>query len=721
MRKFIIILILLLICLIGLCSYGCNKKEPIQAELTYDYALAAIAKDRVEKAQYLPDVNKLAVADTSPQNASDYGEGNDFSCVLNNAAVANSSSDFWEKLKINQQGFNDIVETLGIIDYNGAGKYPIYNIYDIKAEIYYVLSTVPAFNQWFRLPPEGSPFDYIPYYEHWAYHLEYFEDKDEICITRVSWACQVHYNDQDDNIFEVMRTRYYYDNNNNEVVECFIYNAVVTDVENKYVFYSSNTDNYHPVAFQYLKNVRDNSLIKYNIVAEEFGWGGDDEYRLLKTHPYGSNRSFVQLNYSDENNIQMLTLAQILPNKNSFEPKTTRICFYNKIDDYMQAYTSVHSYLFSNEISRYFDEISTDNIKDLFDEVKIGRRIVKGGSGETIERKYFDFIDSKTERRYFSKYYLNNALYLMAENSGVGPYAVEKCETDTLNDPYSYESFIDAPIDEMCKTIVNNSFLKKEWPDLYRESALNSIELTGNENISAVSQAVLLKDSSSDISVENSNIDFSLSGSVESTILLENGKNYSIGLALRSDDGTTVVLSKDYKAAYTHGQQLILSNTGSVDINDVLVSKGGTYTMGYVLTKKQGEKDIVCSDFINGDVAQCNSPSKESVIHNGFSMTYSFVYEGNTLKMIVEALDIQQPTITNKEGGATISVESSSKVYMLMKNFEITDNDQIASIEIKHNDTVYELSDTIVAGEHTLTATDRSGNKTDYEFVISIM
>ena len=49
--------------------------------------------------------------------------------------------------------FSELVDEYGTIEnYAGAGKYLGYDIYEIKNEIAYVTKTVPAFNQWFRMP-----------------------------------------------------------------------------------------------------------------------------------------------------------------------------------------------------------------------------------------------------------------------------------------------------------------------------------------------------------------------------------------------------------------------------------------------------------------------------------------------------------------------------------------------------------------------------------------
>ena len=65
-----------------------------------------------------------------------------------------------------------------------------------------------------------------------------------------------------------MKTNYYTDTNGDEVVECFIYSVGVDNVK-KGGTCNTNTEDYHPFEYQYLKNVKDKSLIKYHITAAE--------------------------------------------------------------------------------------------------------------------------------------------------------------------------------------------------------------------------------------------------------------------------------------------------------------------------------------------------------------------------------------------------------------------------------------------------------------------
>jgi hypothetical protein len=100
---------------------------------------------------------------------------------------------------VDLEGYLKINEKLAEIEGEGAGKYLGYDIFEIKNEIAFVLKTVPAFNQWFRLPTmrEEQGFVSIPYYESWAYYLESDEQARDVTVTRVCWRTRFSYWDFD--------------------------------------------------------------------------------------------------------------------------------------------------------------------------------------------------------------------------------------------------------------------------------------------------------------------------------------------------------------------------------------------------------------------------------------------------------------------------------------------------------------------------------------------
>jgi hypothetical protein len=169
----------------------------------------------------------------------------------------------------------------------------------------------------------------IPYYEGWAYYLE-MDENERLSITRVCWSTRSRYLDFETGAvveehvdetsfvqYEIMKTNYYTDTNGDEVVECFIYSVGVDNVKNGGDC-NTNTEDYHPFEYQYLKNVKDKSLIKYHITAAKrysddevadlgFDDGGMDIRGLT---PYGSRREFTIINYDGYVNIDLTKIDQ---------------------------------------------------------------------------------------------------------------------------------------------------------------------------------------------------------------------------------------------------------------------------------------------------------------------------------------------------------------------------------------------------------------------------
>ena len=295
-----------------------------RGSLKFDTEKGGIASQKVETAQYTPDIDKFIAVNNSTS--------------ISSIATARSPSTL--------EDFNEIVQKYATVEnYAGAGKYLGYDIYEIKNEIQFVVDNVPAFNQWFRLPTmrEEQGYISIPYYEGWAYYLELNEENKALSITRVCWATRTSYldfenrktiEDHEDGSsiiqFEIMKTNYFFDEENNEVVECYLYSVAVDHTgiekfsENFEEFitgepqhtrhFNPNTSDYYPLEFQYLKNVKDKLLIKYHITvsqryagSESFDDGGQD---LRGETPYGIRREFMIVNYGGYKDIDLTEIDQ---------------------------------------------------------------------------------------------------------------------------------------------------------------------------------------------------------------------------------------------------------------------------------------------------------------------------------------------------------------------------------------------------------------------------
>lgn len=288
---------------------GNNQRKP----LTLDRSKGAIAAAKVENAQYMPDIDK-------------YFASNSPSTGARTLSAKATTEDFTSLID----------EYAKVYNYAGAGKYLGYDIYEIKNEIEFVVETVPAFNQWFRMPVmrEAEGFISVPYYEDWAYYLEMNEETSALSVTRVCWSTRSSYldfenrktveNHADGSSFvqyEIMKTNYL-KTETDEIVECYIYSVGVDNA--KYSnpsdtvatggLYNANEKNYYPFEFQYLRNVKDKSMVKYHItVAQRYGAtqsfdkGGMD---IRGLNPYGVRREFMIVNYDGYQDIDVTEIDQ---------------------------------------------------------------------------------------------------------------------------------------------------------------------------------------------------------------------------------------------------------------------------------------------------------------------------------------------------------------------------------------------------------------------------
>ena len=319
---------------VALVACGVGGYFIFRKRLKYDYRLGELAYNRVENAQYDPDIDKfIEMNSVEGVGFEPYSVNEDeFNLYSQESKVEN-----YENKNMTLEEFSELVDEYGKIEnYAGAGKYGGYDIYEIKNEIAYVVKNVPAFNQWFRLPIMRAKHGYvsIPYYETWAYYLEFNEETSMLSITRVCWCTRSSYLDFDTKKvieehkngkkfvqYEIMKTNYYYDLNGDEVVECFIYSVGVDNSKDGNTF-NDNEKDYYPFEYQYLKNVKDKELIKYHITAaqrysvdtsvlSDFDFAGNNNAMDIRgINPYGVRREFFILNYDGYVDIDLTKIDQ---------------------------------------------------------------------------------------------------------------------------------------------------------------------------------------------------------------------------------------------------------------------------------------------------------------------------------------------------------------------------------------------------------------------------
>ncbi len=334
-----LVVTLLIIALLGV-GVGCYFIFGRKVKL--DWERGAKAVQIVEDAQYTPDMDNFIEANRGTRGVATLKSSGSNVQLLNSSSPKTAST-------MTEEQFSKLIDDYATVEnYAGAGKGGGYDIYEIKNEIKYVVEKVPAFNQWFRMPDmrEEEGYVSIPYYENWAYYLE-MDEENRLNITRVCVSTRSSYLDFENQKtieyhsrgksfvqYEVMKTKYYENEKGKEVVETFIYSV---GVDNKKVgkMYNKNTKDYYPFEYQYLMNVKDESLIKYHITSakrywpdETFDKGGMDIRGLT---PYGIRREFTIANYDGYSTIDFTKIDQKFATYNHPEYKGS--VYFNRNSD----------------------------------------------------------------------------------------------------------------------------------------------------------------------------------------------------------------------------------------------------------------------------------------------------------------------------------------------------------------------------------------------------
>lgn len=657
----IILIIVLSISVLGIGGYFLFKKR-----LKYDNELGLLAKQRVETAQYLPDVAALFM-ENSPQQVA----------TLTNSTATNLSQD----------DFQSIVDNLGKFDnFAGAGKYLGYDIYEIKNEIAFVLEKVPAFNQWFRMPSMRAEEGYleIPYYENWAYYLEYNDDKTELTITRVCWSTTTSFLEFSNNSirdgvqYEIMQTKYYYENNK-EVVEVKVYCVGIEENYRLFSHYNPNEDEYYPYEYIYLKNVKDESLTKYHIVAaeryrddESFGEGGMD---IRGETPYGTTRNFINLSYTDSDNINMLRVSQVLPTDIYRLAKTTNLMMYSEIDgnvdyfaeayDYYDESTSVKHQLLAPFLTYNYNATEFD-IASLFsfshDLSSYSRNANKDATGvvysNSISRTKRQHALTSTEGAFMN--ILTNSILTLGELVGAKEETNNSFESavasiTTINDSKQYETKLDAYIEEISIDIVDEFELRKNWSEIYKNqnSAIRREMIKGD--FYEERNELFIEDVSSLLDFyydNNGGYNLNIYGDIiegREDVINEN-LEYSLSTILKSETGDIYIVDRYYdgfEEVYYNGSTTEtylrfksgpgwVRNGGLYNLN---IDKAGTYTLMIAVTTRdsQGNENVLIDSNIPVFITRYKKINVPNTINDdGTVSSYNIIGTGGKLVVEVE-------------------------------------------------------------------------------------
>lgn len=656
----IILVSVLLISLLGIGGYFLFKKR-----LKYDSELGMLAKEKVTNAQYLPNVDGLFLNSNQVQVA-----------TLSNPTVSDLSQD----------DFQQIVDNLGHFDnFAGAGKYLGYDIYEIKNEIEFVVEKVPAFNQWFRMPQMRIEEGYldIPYYENWAYYLDYNEETKALTITRVCWSTRTDFIDFNSKSsregvqYEIMQTKYYYEEEK-EVVEVKVYCVGIEENYDSFNSrYNSNEEEYYPYEYIYLKNVKDTSLTKYHIVSAEryrddetFDEGGMD---IRGEAPYGTIRNFLNLSYTDSDNINMLRISQVLPTDVYRLAKTTNIMMYSEIEGNVDYFAEAYDYYDENSSVNHqllapFLTYNTSefDIVELFsfshDLSSYSRNANVDANGviysNTISRtkKQSSLYSSQSEfLNIFTDSIMNLGKLTGATKQANDEFKSSVEDITSLDNDTVYETNLDKYIDSLSKSIVDNFELRANWKNIYKEQSKAIKCETIKGDFYGKADEIFVEDLSSlldfyynNTGSYNLNINADIIEGKEH--LIDSNKEYSLSTILKSETGDIYIVDTYYggiEEVYYNGsteETYLRFNQGPGWVDNgglyhLNIDKAGTYTlMLAIITKDElGNEEIMLDTnmpvFIHR-YKKINVPN--SINSNGTISSYDLIGTGGKLVVEVE-------------------------------------------------------------------------------------
>lgn len=576
------LLIILLVAIACSILSSCTKRN-----LKSNSALGAVVLEKVNNAQYMPE----------PANLSKM-----VNTAANNAAPMNSASQIEDGLgyhevsvsQIDKTGFIGILNTLGQIDGEGAGKYLGYDIFEIKKELAFVVKNAPYFGQWFRMPSmrEEEGYIAIPYYENWAYYVESDADARNVTITSVCWRTAFHYYDFDKKItvdddlqYQVMQVKYYFDEQNRENVECFVYN--VAEVKGVSV----------PLSFQYLKNVKDTSLTLYKIIiAERYSGlipGSDLGWDIRGKNPYGTSREYIELNYANEGDIQLLKISQILPTDIYRRLPTTDIAFYTVTETGVQFLAHTYDYASANEKQEL---LSLHSYESHFNEFDVANYLSKGRSLSDYNKLLLkvDYSDMPTRTltsaqaagdenallRSLQKTLVNMSQNLGTKNNSIVEFeSIFSQRTRLTVTVLSAEKALDELLTAITAGIVDNSQLKAEWGDIFSasEKAVTTPIIEGD----FYGKDVPLKGFHNlmDFYYDNSGEVRPHAGAL---LVDQQYVDCQIRLAMRSEEGEYTLIFLNSTTTFENDYMTYSNYEGKLEVS---LNKAGVYTAVFVLTR----------------------------------------------------------------------------------------------------------------------------------------
>ena len=749
-------------------------------EVSFNLEKARIVKDRIDKAQYLPNIALLSGSKGQSLSTSSPDK------------VASSND-----LKFTYADFKQLEDELAVLEGTAVG-FGANTVYGIKADLLRVLDYVPAFGQWFQLP-DYSHFEYDDtLYRSTGVRYKYDYDKETGRISVMSLShttvCNI-YDSKHDKVIstrknqdvhqqQIRKIEYYYNEEGKEVVECSV------------VDFARYKKNFYPIECQYLMNIKDTSTTKIQVVLkkENETYSKDsEEYDPLDIDTNkegGVLRKFLQLDYKDENNIEMLRVEQNFGTDYLSDITTTNLAYYLREGDNAVYFDDAWDY-YDAENSTYKRAVSLRNEYELncasrllndgtylyfAEKESIVWNLMIGGyhgrqvlgddnsrSSRTVcndcyEQEYnsglkvykCDHIKSKDtitrahrEVAYSSEEYMDYIYDILPWNisvvlskivEGIGVKNVDLINElpsicKEMNEEFEFESAFDSYLTKVAIDYIENASLKNDIETIYKTVKKEYVVVSPDSVLkSAVATVIELENFTEETTINNSVITASAQATLKAHTLLEKDANYALGLVLYdSVNNTTYTLISNY--VKYEGEDLSLSVSGTTDIKDLVIKAKDTrlnvpvaLTLGYVLIKEGTIATIVSSDYFDAYVQEAPSQTFENSV-NGFDCTYNTKVENNKYVVEISCVDVKAPTITiDTTENPNLEFAKDSSLYELLKMIDIDENDMISHIAIMHGDQMYtKFSDNLVAGENKIVVEDRSGNIAELVLNVTIL
>jgi hypothetical protein len=729
--------------------------------LTSNESLAAICKNRVANAQYLPNVNKIAVEteETSIATVNNFAVENEKASISTGSNPYESgNSAILDRIgkTISLNNFNQVIEDIGYIDSPYDREF---TITDIKEEVYKVLSNTSIFDKWIVFN-NGDLSGYGKYY------ISYNQEQEHITIMRSTgfqpWVYdsssgkivgnsdfnykKSNYPIEEDNIYKI---DYYYNEDGVEVVECEIVNFL----------------NYYKdtiiTQYQYVKNVKDTSFTKYIvtpvITLSSLEYDGSWGYDIDSNNLLGSEREFIQMDYVDKDDVSLLFVNQAFSNAYNDIEDETNIKFYRKIGNEIYLYNSFFNFgtMESWDIpNSYF--IQGQSVESVFDYYIKNINVSAGATIGTPDENYALRSSDKIEAAFREMYYTNGteslsisrgSFYIkddddddlcffklqnistlltqsftnlakntqmknikIAENLANSPKYLDISDTTYK---FEYETFVSGFLDSITQNIVDSSYVKKNYKNIANAKAKS----INPSNDSEISDYITLNDFESSSSVSGTTITYSASAKVEKSILLNKNSEYQLCLVAKGDGNNYIVLQVGESTKYNNNEMLLtLSN--SYNLTNFNTSIADDYIVGVALVMTYKGKQIVCSNISNLTFEETENITLDSTKNDGYASSYLVNFNNGNLHLIVDVKDVQKPTIIIS---TSISFSENSTITNLIKKLTIEDNNKIAYIEISvESSKIFDYNDLLVSGIYNIKVYDISGNYASVDISVTI-